>query len=75
MLRIGYGPHEKSAMHGHPESVGICLTDVHGGFTFPDGKTEEIQVKAGEVMWFEATEHLPENLGDQPLEVVFVELK
>lgn len=75
VLRITYGPHEKSEMHTHPESVGVCLTDVHGRFTFPDGKTEEIQLPAGQAMWFESTEHLPENLSDQPLEVVFVELK
>ncbi|MFQ5928227.1 MAG: cupin domain-containing protein [Acidobacteriota bacterium] len=75
VLRISYGPREKSAMHGHPEGVGIFLTDGQGRFTFPDGSTEEFRGKAGEAVWFETTEHLPENLSDQPLEVIFVELK
>ena len=75
VLRISYSSHEKSAMHGHPESVGVFLTDCQGRFTFPDGTTEDIQGKAGEAVWFEATEHLPENLSDQPFEVILVELK
>ncbi len=75
VLRIKYGPHEKSVMHGHPDSLGVHLTDAHAKFTFPDGKTEEIRLKAGEFRSYPAGDHLPENLSDQPLELVFVELK
>jgi quercetin dioxygenase-like cupin family protein len=75
VLRIRYGPREKSVMHGHPASVGVFLTDANGRFTFPDGKTEEFRVKAGDIQSFPAGEHLPENLSDQPLEVVLVEFK
>ena len=62
-------------MHGHPASVGVHLTDAHARFTFPDGKTEELRARAGDVRSYPAGEHLPENLSDQPLEVVFVEPK
>ena len=75
VLRIKYGPHEKSVMHGHPQSLGVFLTDGHVRFTFPDGSTEENQGKVGEVQAYPAGEHLPENLSDQPLEVILVELK
>src|SRR5438093_723600 len=75
VLRIRYGPHEKSVMHGHPAGVGICLTDHFGRFTFPNGKTEERRLKAGQVFWLPGEEHLPENLGDAPLELILVELK
>lgn len=75
VLRIRYGPRERSVMHGHPASVGVHVTDAHARFTFPDGKTEELRVKTGEVRSYPAGEHLPENLGDQPLELVFMELK
>jgi hypothetical protein len=60
VLRIRYGPHEKSVMHSHPPSVGVFLNDVHFRFTYPDGKTEEGSAKAGDVMYFDAVEHLPE---------------
>ncbi len=75
VLRIKYGPGEKSVMHGHPRSLGVALTDVHVRFTFPDGGTEEARFNAGDAAWFPETEHLPENLSDQPVEMVFVEFK
>ncbi len=75
VLRIKYGPGEKSVMHGHPRSLGVALTDVHVRFTFPDGGTEEARFNAGDAAWFPETEHLPENLGDQPVEMIFVEFK
>jgi len=75
VLRIHYGPHEKSVMHGHPGSVAVFLTDGNVKFTYPDGKTEDMQVKAGESRWTKAGKHLPENLGDKPFDVILVELK
>ena len=75
VLRIKYGPHEKSVMHSHPAGVVIMLTDMNTKFTFADGKTEERQGKAGSVLQAEAVSHLPENLSDQPFEAVLVELK
>jgi quercetin dioxygenase-like cupin family protein len=75
VLRIKYGPHEKSVMHAHPAGVGVHLTDAHARFTFPGGKTEELHVTAGQVRSYPAGDHLPENLSDQPLELVLIELK
>jgi hypothetical protein len=75
VLRIRYGPHEKSVMHGHPVSLAVFLADTRGQFTFPDGKTEAFTMKMGQTMWAPAQEDLPENLGDQPFELVLVELK
>jgi len=75
ILRIHYGPHEKSVMHGHPNSVAIFLTDANGKFTYPDGKTEDIKSKAGEARWTKAGKHLPENTSDQPWDLILVELK
>jgi hypothetical protein len=70
-----YSPREKSVMHGHPSLVAVFLTSNNGRFTFPDGRTEERSWKAGESMVMPAEEHLPENLSDNPLEVVLIELK
>jgi quercetin dioxygenase-like cupin family protein len=75
ILRVHYGPHEKSVMHSHPATVAIFLTDGQGRFTFPDGKTQEFSVKAGDVQYSAAVVHTPENTGDQPLDLIVVELK
>jgi quercetin dioxygenase-like cupin family protein len=75
VLRINYPAHEKSVMHHHPGSVAVFLTDGKSRFTLPDGKTQDAPVKAGSVQWTDAGEHLPENVGDKPFELILVELK
>ncbi len=75
VLRITYGPHEKSVMHEHPGSVVVFLTDGQSKFTFPDGNTEDAPIKAGTTMWVPAGKHLPENTGDKPFELILVETK
>jgi quercetin dioxygenase-like cupin family protein len=75
VLRVQYGPHEKSVMHRHPASVAVFLADQDAKFTMPDGKTTERHGKAGQALWNPAETHLPENMGDKPLDVVLVELK
>jgi len=74
VLRITYGPGEKSVMHEHPDGVVVFLTDQK--ITFPDGKTEELTAKAGETNWvLGVKQHLPKNIGDEPLELILVEMK
>ena len=75
ILRIHYGPHEKSVMHEHPASVAVFLTEGDSKFTLPDGKTIESHFKPGQVMWEAAGKHLPENTGDKAFDLVLVELK
>jgi len=75
VLRITYGPHEKSVMHSHPANVAVFLTDGSVKFTLADGKTLSSDVKAGMVKWDGGGKHLPENVGDKPFEVILVELK
>ena len=75
ILKIHYGPHEKSVMHSHPATVAVFLSDSKGKFTFPDGKTQDFTTKTGEAMAGDAGTHLPENTGDKPLDGILVELK
>lgn len=75
VLKVHYGPGEKSTMHSHPNTVAVFLTDAKGRFTFPDGKTQDFDVKAGEALADTAKAHLPENTGDKAFDLVVVELK
>lgn len=80
VVRIKYGPHEKSVMHEHQNgNCSIYLTDMHIKDTMPDGKTSDENVKAGTVECSPVKAgkfaHSPENLSDQPLELILVEHK
>ena len=76
IVRIDYGGHEKSPMHQHPPGVVVFVTDAKFKFTYPDGKTETIDAKAGDHLYFDKTwEHLPENLDKKKFAAVYVELK
>jgi len=76
IVRINYGPKEKSPMHQHLPGVAVMLTDAEFKFTYPDGRTEEFRKKAGEFLSSEGPwEHLPENLANRPFEALIIELK
>jgi quercetin dioxygenase-like cupin family protein len=75
VLKITYGPKEKSVMHEHPNGVAVFLTDGQIKFELADGKSQDAVVKPGQAMFAPGGKHLPENVGDKPFEVVLVELK
>ncbi len=76
VLRIRFGPHERSVMHGHPPCIVVILSDCDFRFNLPHGKMQDILGKAGQIISFEEPfEHLPENLSDKRFEAILVELK
>ena len=75
IIRIKYGPGEKSVMHSHAQNVSIMLTDGTVRMTSPDGSSQDLPGEVGSATWSDAQEHLPENVSDGPLEVVLVEVK
>ena len=62
-------------MHTHGPHVAITLTENESRMTLADGTSEDATTEIGAAQWSDAAEHLPENLSDDPLEVVLVELK
>lgn len=75
VLRINYGPFERGPMHFHPDSVLVTLTEMNGTFRYPDGKSDDAVVPAGEIMYQPATTHEPENKTPNRFEGYLVELK
>ncbi|MDX6558003.1 MAG: hypothetical protein QOF72_1052 [Blastocatellia bacterium] len=75
IVRVHYGPHEKSVMHRHPDAIAIFQQDGKVKFTYPGGKTEEREMKAGQTLFTPAVRHLPENVTDTDMDVILVELK
>ncbi|HEU4822932.1 MAG TPA: hypothetical protein VFS97_05860 [Nitrososphaeraceae archaeon] len=72
-VRIKQGA--KSEMHSHPKSVAICLNDQRLRFTFPNGKTENAELKRGQAVWLDGLSHAVENVGNEDVSSVVVELK
>jgi hypothetical protein len=58
-----------------PPNVAVFLTDGMSRFTLPDGKTVDAPIRAGTTQWDPGGQHLPENVGDKPFELIVVELK
>ena len=75
VLRVHYGPHEKSVMHSHPSAVAVYLSDGKIRFTDANGKTQDATGKAGQALYTPAQIHDPENAGDEPFDLILVELK
>ena len=75
VLRVHYGPGEKSVMHSHPGQVVVYLTDGTTRFHMADGKSEDVTAKAGTTTITPAVVHSPENVGKTPFDAIVVELK
>jgi hypothetical protein len=75
IIRVKYGPGEKSVMHTHGPNVAVFLSESTIRMNVPDGTHQEASTEIGVAQWSDAEEHLPENLGNGPLEVILVELK
>ena len=68
-------PGEKAAMHSHPANVVYALSSFKTKFTLPDGKTQEVETKAGQANWSEASTHASENVGTTEAHALIIELK
>lgn len=75
IIRVHYGPGEKSVMHTHAPNVAIFLSDINARMHLPDGTSTDIAASKGETQWAENEEHMPENIGDEPFDVILVEVK
>ncbi|MBV8905005.1 MAG: hypothetical protein JOZ22_15350 [Acidobacteriia bacterium] len=78
VLRVAIGPHEKLALHKHPDTgaVLVHLTDQNLRITSADGASRESRYAAGQVHWAApAPPHQDENLNGTPLRFIRVELK
>ncbi len=75
VLDIRVKPGQKVPTHSHPDYVAYALNDFKVKFTSPDGKTAEVEGKAGEATWRDAETHAAENVGTTELHVLNIELK
>jgi quercetin dioxygenase-like cupin family protein len=75
VLEVQLKQGSKSEMHSHPRSVAICLNDQLLRFTFPNGKSEDADLRRGQTVWLDRLSHAVENKGTEDASSVVVELK
>lgn len=75
VLKYHDKPGDKTQQHAHPDYVLYAESSFKRRLLFPDGKKQEVDVKAGSVVWVNGHVHIGENIGETDTEVIFVELK
>ena len=64
VMEMRLKPGKKSPMHNHPsDHVIYVFKDAKFKLSFPDGKSDEFELKAGQALWIEAGSHETENIG------------
>lgn len=66
---------EKLPMHSHGANIVYALSSGKTKYTFPDGKTEERDIKAGTAVWSDSVTHSAENIGTTETRALVVEIK
>ena len=75
VLRYHDKPGDRTSQHAHPDYVLYAESSFKRRLTFPDGRKQEVDVKAGSVVWMKGHIHIGENIGDTNTDVIIVELK
>jgi hypothetical protein len=75
VLRYHDKPGDRTLQHAHPDYVLYAESTFNRRLTFPDGRKQEVEVKAGSVVWIKGHVHIGENIGDTNTDVIIVELK
>ncbi|HEU0241063.1 MAG TPA: cytoplasmic protein [Micromonosporaceae bacterium] len=67
-------PGDRTLAHRHPDSVMVTLSAFRRRVSH-DNRSVDLELRAGEVRWLAAQEHLGENNGDTDTHAIFIELK
>jgi beta-alanine degradation protein BauB len=76
VMEIRLKPGQIAPMHNHPnDHVVYVMKDAKFKLSFTDGKSTEIELKSGKVVWMEAGAHETENVGTTDGHNLVIELK
>ena len=74
VLQVQLKPGDKAVMHYHPDHVVYVLKGGRAKMT-SSGKTDVLDMKAGQAIFLKAQSHEAENTGKTDLDLLVVELK
>jgi quercetin dioxygenase-like cupin family protein len=72
---VAFKPGDKAVMHGHPDHVVYVIEGGTNRLSFPNGKSTEIGLKAGQALWLDAGQHETVNVGKSNVHLLVFELK
>jgi beta-alanine degradation protein BauB len=75
VLKYHDKPGDRTFQHAHPDYVLYAESSFKRRLIFPDGRKQEVEVKAGSILWMKGHTHIGENIGDTNTDVIIVELK
>jgi hypothetical protein len=75
VLSFVTAPGQKWALHSHPDSLAISLSEYSVRNIIPGQATAERHSKLGDVRWIPAAAHMGENMGTTEMRGLIVELK
>jgi hypothetical protein len=75
VLKFVTQPGQKWALHAHPDSVAISLSEYDVRNIIPGKPPTDRHSKLGDVRWISATSHIGENSGSTEMQGLIVELK
>jgi beta-alanine degradation protein BauB len=73
-MQVVFKPRDIAKMHHHPEHVIYVLSGGRMRMT-SEGKTDEMDLKTGSVVFMKAQNHEAENIGDSTIDLLVLELK
>jgi beta-alanine degradation protein BauB len=75
VFEVGFKPGQKAVMHRHPDHIVYILADYTLNLMLPDGKSQEVPLKAGQAIWMGAGPHAAQNIGKTEGRALVIELK
>ena len=75
VLKVSYAAGGKSPMHSHPDAMLVAFGDAKATFTFPDGKTQVVELKKDTALYTPAFTHAVAITGTTPVDALLVEFK
>jgi quercetin dioxygenase-like cupin family protein len=74
VLQVVFKPGDAAKMHHHPDHVIYALKGGNMSIT-SGGKSQELEIKAGSVLFLDAQDHEAKNIGKTTVDLIVLELK
>jgi hypothetical protein len=75
VLRLTLAGGEMIPMHDDRSGTLVCIAGCRIRFTQPDGNTQDVELKAGEIRWMPEGRRATRNLASGLVEMLYIEFK